>query len=99
MVFLLMTALLAQKTLLYYGGRRARKNSPDGYRHTMTEPTRYFPERFKVASQFYTTGRPTYPKLLSRRVAELVGIGQHDAVLDLGTGPGFLALDFAALSK
>lgn len=65
----------------------------------MTEPTRYYPERFKVASQFYTTGRPTYPKLLSRRVAELVGIGQRDAVLDLGTGPGFLALDFAALSN
>ena len=65
----------------------------------MTEPTRYFPERFKAASRFYTAGRPTYPKLLSRRVASLVGIGQQDAVLDLGTGPGFLALDFAAVSK
>ena len=65
----------------------------------MSEQTRYFPERFKVASQFYTTGRPTYPPLLSRRVAALVGVGKLDSVLDLGTGPGFLAIDFAPLAK
>ncbi len=63
----------------------------------MSEQTRYFPERFKVASQFYTTGRPTYPPLLSRRVAASVGVGKLDRVLDLGTGPGFLAIDFAPL--
>ncbi len=65
----------------------------------MSEQTRYFPERFKVASQFYTTGRPTYPPLLSRRVAAAVGVGKQDSVLDLGTGPGFLAIDFAPLVK
>jgi len=65
----------------------------------MSEPTRYFPERFQVASQFYTTGRPTYPPLLSRRVAASVGVGKLDSVLDLGTGPGFLAIDFAPLVK
>jgi SAM-dependent methyltransferase len=65
----------------------------------MAEQTRYFPERFKIASQFYTTGRPTYPRLLSRRVAAAVGVSSGDSVLDLGTGPGFLAIDFAPLVK
>ncbi len=65
----------------------------------MTEQTRYFPERFKIASQFYTNGRPTYPKLLAQRVATAVGVTRSDSVLDLGTGPGFLALDFAPLVK
>src|SRR5450432_1316770 len=91
---------LAGETLLYYG-RRALGNTPPGGRlgDPMAEQTRYFPERFKIASQFYTTGRPTYPKLLSRRVAAAVGIGSADSVLDLGTGPGFLAIDFAPLVR
>ena len=58
----------------------------------------YNPERFKNAARFYTNGRPTYPKLLARRVAELVGVSKLHSVLDLGTGPGFLALDFAPLA-
>jgi len=57
-----------------------------------------FPNRFIQPSRYYTTGRPTYPKLLARRVAALVGLTTDDAVLDLGTGPGFLALDFAPLA-
>jgi SAM-dependent methyltransferase len=61
--------------------------------------TPFFPHRFKLASQYYTTGRPTYPPLLSRRVAQLVGLGREHNVLDLGTGPGFLAIDFAPLAK
>src|ERR1700744_3290070 len=65
----------------------------------MTEQTRYFPERFKIASQFYTNGRPTYPKLLAQRVATAVGVTRSDSVLDLGTGPGFLAVEFAPLVK
>jgi SAM-dependent methyltransferase len=59
----------------------------------------FFAGRFKAASEFYTTGRPTYPVLLSRRVAALVGLTSSDAVLDLGTGPGFLAIDFAPLAR
>ena len=55
----------------------------------------YDPDRFKEASRFYTNGRPPYPRLLARRVATLVGLSRRDAVLDLGTGPGFLAIDYA----
>jgi SAM-dependent methyltransferase len=53
-----------------------------------------FPGRFAELAGFYTTGRPTYPRLLARRVADLVGLKSSHTVLDLGTGPGFLALDF-----
>jgi SAM-dependent methyltransferase len=53
-----------------------------------------FPGRFRELANFYTTGRPTYPRLLARRVADLVGLDGTQTVLDLGTGPGFLALDF-----
>jgi SAM-dependent methyltransferase len=53
-----------------------------------------FPGRFRELVDFYTTGRPTYPRLLAHRVANLVGLDGSQTVLDLGTGPGFLALDF-----
>lgn len=52
--------------------------------------------RFVQASRYYTSGRPPYPSLLIRRVADLVGLGAGDRVLDLGTGPGFLAIGLAA---
>jgi SAM-dependent methyltransferase len=53
-----------------------------------------FPGRFRDLASFYTTGRPTYPRLLARRVADLIGLDGSQTVLDLGTGPGFLAIDF-----
>jgi predicted RNA methylase len=48
---------------------------------------------------YYSTGRPlihgyTYPRLLARRVVDLLGLDGSQTVLDVGTGPGFLALDF-----
>ena len=59
-----------------------------------TVPT--FPDRFRGAARFYTSGRPVYPPLLAARVAALVGGLEQGRVLDLGTGPGFLAVDFAS---
>ncbi len=53
-----------------------------------------FPGRFRELADFYTTGRPTYPRLLARRVADLIGLDGSQTVLDLGTCPGFLAIDF-----
>jgi ubiquinone/menaquinone biosynthesis C-methylase UbiE len=53
-----------------------------------------FPGRFRDLADYYTSGRPTYPRLLARRVADLIGLDGTGRVLDLGTGPGFLALDF-----
>lgn len=65
----------------------------------MSNRVLYYPERFKIASQFYTTGRPTYPSLLIRRVAAQFGLNGDGNVLDLGTGPGFLAIDFAPYAE
>lgn len=58
-----------------------------------------FADRFRVASRYYLNGRPTYPPLLVKRVAALIGLTRSDLVLDLGTGPGFLAVAFAPYAK
>jgi len=52
--------------------------------------------RFQSAVPFYTRYRLTYPPRLIERVMELTGLKAGDAILDLGTGPGFLAVPFAA---
>jgi SAM-dependent methyltransferase len=54
-----------------------------------------FPDRFRGVARYYSAGRPGYPPRLAARVADLVGELKLATVLDLGTGPGFLALDFA----
>jgi SAM-dependent methyltransferase len=63
----------------------------------MTTATRqnFYPTRFKDAARYYSTGRPVYPRLLSQRIAAVIGLTRAHAVLDVGTGPGFLAIDFA----
>jgi len=61
-----------------------------------TDRELFFPDRFQTAAGYYTHGRPYYPKLLSQRVAELIRLNRNGKVLDIGTGPGFLAIDFAA---
>jgi hypothetical protein len=54
------------------------------------------PRRFRSAASFYGH-RLAYPDRLIRRVAALAGLSPGDAVLDLGTGPGLLAVPFAGL--
>jgi SAM-dependent methyltransferase len=58
-----------------------------------------FPGRFAKLADIYIAGRPTYPRLLARRVADLVGLDGSQDVLDLGTGPGFLARDFRPFAR
>lgn len=58
----------------------------------MTTVAPYEPERFSSTIPFYAAGRPTYdPRLLERLVRE-TGVGKNSRVLDLGCGPGSLAL-------
>ena len=52
-------------------------------------------DRYRDAAGYYTTGRPGYPPLLIKRVADLLGVDRRQRVIDLGTGPGFLAIGFA----
>lgn len=53
--------------------------------------------RFQAAAQHYLQGRPAYAPRLIRRLAELCGLGPHSRVMDLGCGPGQLALAIAPL--
>ncbi|HVO03349.1 MAG TPA: class I SAM-dependent methyltransferase [Candidatus Cybelea sp.] len=58
-------------------------------------PVPFEKRRFRSAAAHYRTGRPAYAALLFARVAERIGLAQRHAVLDLGCGPGPLAIGFA----
>ena len=60
----------------------------------MNQVHAYEPRRFQGAAAFYHH-RLLYPDRLIRRVIALAGLAPGDAVLDLGTGPGLLAVPFA----
>ncbi|MFI4996122.1 MAG: class I SAM-dependent methyltransferase [Hyphomicrobiales bacterium] len=57
----------------------------------------FMPNRFSSAVPFYVKGRLDYPKRLIENVGAWLGISRGDRVLDLGCGPGFLAIGFAKL--
>ena len=62
----------------------------------MAEPSESFdPRRFRSTVPFYARYRLAYPARLVERVAELASLQTGDAVLDLGSGPGLLAIAFA----
>ena len=52
--------------------------------------------RFETTVPLYAELRPPYPAEFFRAVAEKLGFSRRDALIDLGTGPGLLALGFAA---
>ena len=56
--------------------------------------TPYDPHRFKTAAAHYAGREPYSPRLIAR-VAELTGLTADDRVMDLGSGPGTLALAMA----
>ena len=51
--------------------------------------------RFRTAAKYYLSGRPAYAPLLIQRVVELCGLNAAHRILDLGCGPGQLAMAFA----
>jgi SAM-dependent methyltransferase len=53
------------------------------------------PRRFQSAAPYYLAGRPAYPPRLIERVADLCDLDRSHRLLDLGCGPGQLALAFA----
>ena len=61
----------------------------------MDRPVPYEPRRFQSAVPYYERYRLAYPERLIARVAALLGLEPGDAVLDLGCGPGMLAVPFA----
>jgi SAM-dependent methyltransferase len=55
----------------------------------------YDPHRFRANVPFYARYRLRYPDSLIDRIGCCVGLDRGDAVLDLGAGPGLLAILFA----
>jgi SAM-dependent methyltransferase len=51
--------------------------------------------RFRSAAPFYARFRPPYPEALIRQVAERCGLDGSGRLLDLGCGPGLLAIALA----
>ena len=51
--------------------------------------------RFATTVALYEELRPPYPPSFFREVAERLALGKQHALIDLGTGPGLLALGFA----
>jgi ubiquinone/menaquinone biosynthesis C-methylase UbiE len=61
----------------------------------LNQPVPYEPRRFKSAVPYYERYRLGYPERLIARVVALLGLKEGDPVLDLGSGPGSLAVPFA----
>jgi SAM-dependent methyltransferase len=51
--------------------------------------------RFATTAEYYEQYRPPYPAEFFRAVAEKLTLDKRHALIDLGTGPGVLALGFA----
>jgi SAM-dependent methyltransferase len=51
--------------------------------------------RFATTAEFYEQYRPPYPAAFFRAVADKLKLDKRHALIDLGTGPGPLALGFA----
>lgn len=64
----------------------------------MTVVVPFEPRRFETSARFYLTGRPAYAQRAIDRVAERVSLTPGSGVLDLGCGPGQLAVAFAHYS-
>ena len=58
-------------------------------------PQTYDPRRFRTTVPYYARYRLGYPRALIDRVIGIVGLKPGDAVMDLGCGPGTLAILFA----
>jgi SAM-dependent methyltransferase len=58
-------------------------------------PSSFEPRRFRANVPFYARYRLGYPDSLVARVSAVAGVAQGARVMDLGCGPGLLAISFA----
>ncbi len=62
---------------------------------TSAAPPVFDLRRFRTSAEYYVRGRLSYPDRLIAQVVALTKLNRKHAVLDLGCGPGFLAVAFA----
>ena len=55
----------------------------------------FMPRRFQTAAAHYLQGRPAYAAGLFPRIARICGLGHDHRVMDLGCGPGQIAVALA----
>lgn len=61
----------------------------------MSLPANFEPRRFRSTVPYYAKFRVAYPDSLIKRVIGLAGLEHGDGVMDLGCGPGLLAIAFS----
>jgi len=63
----------------------------------MTEPAPYDPTLYKGSAAYYLRGRPPYSLALRKTLAMECGLDGTGRLLDVGCGPGVLAVELAPL--
>lgn len=58
----------------------------------------FMPRRFQTAATHYLQGRPAYATGLFYRIARICGLGHSHRVMDLGCGPGQIAVALASFA-
>jgi SAM-dependent methyltransferase len=79
------------------GQQRPLGPTPRGYFTTMRRLPAYDPTLYKGSAVHYLRGRPPYSRDLRRTVAEECGLDGRGRLLDVGCGPGVLAVELASL--
>jgi len=59
------------------------------------QPETFDPRRFRTTVPYYARFRLGYPDRLIARVIEITGLSTGNRIMDLGCGPGLLAIPFA----
>ena len=86
--------------LVVFPGRMAgvspcQENGRPGHGRVVTVPNN--PQAFRGAAPYYAIGRPPYSPALRDTLARVLGLDGTGRLLDVGCGPGILAVELAPL--
>jgi SAM-dependent methyltransferase len=66
-----------------------------GHNSNHSKPKLNFMGRFASTVEFYARYREPYPPAFFKKIAEQINLRGHESLLDVGCGPGMLAIGFA----